>query len=217
MSHPGAADGGGRADLSVFLLREGMDGMAVERLLSRLEPFFAIADRGEYRLTGTPVDVNAVAHAIAIATASPARTIRAASAASLRSMPTHGGRARVLGSLGANIRHGVWIDIVKRDVDALRAALGDDRKTALWSAYAGSHVWRLRPAFDAAFTRILGYDLALHAWNTVEETAFSHLGLSLAGEPDRAARLEPLLAVLPAAIPLCRARDDAGAWLVLTG
>lgn len=215
MQYEGAESGRGRAVLSSFLLREGMDGASVDGLLARLEPFFGIADRGEYQPSFPDGGGPAAMAAIGRAVAPPVIGIRVIRLSMLRSMPTYGMRARLLGTHGANLRHGIWIDVWKRDADALRAALGDERKAELWRACAAALFVRLRTAFDASLVSAVGYDLALHAWNTVEESVFYHLGLTLAGETGRAARLGPLLAILPSAIPLCRARDDAGTWLVL--
>lgn len=214
MQHEGAESGRGRAVLSSFLLREGMDGTSVDGLLARLEPIFVIADRGEYRPALPDGAAPAVLAAIASA-APPVLGMRVVRLSALRAVPTHGGRSRLLGSLGADLRHGIWIEVWRRDADTLRSVLGDERKAALWDACSAALFIRLRAAFDAALVPAVGYDLALHAWNSVEESVFYHLGLALSGEADRAARLAPLLAVLPSAVPLCRVRGDAGTWLVL--
>ncbi len=216
MQYPGADGTRGRAVLSAFLLREGMRDETVAHVLDRLDPFFGIADRGAYPFVPVVDDVPSFASAIADAAGCRVGSLRPVSIAALAALPTYGGRSRALGAAGANLRNGVWIGIWRREADALRAALGDDRKSALEAAFTDALVRPVRAAFDAACVGVLGHDLALHAWNTVEETAFYHLGLSLAGLPG-AARLEPLLAVLPGAVPLCPARGDTDAWLVVTG
>lgn len=206
----------GRAQLSRFLVREGMGEPEAAVALERLEPFFSAAEEGRYPLS--PVDQTdhgAIASAIAQAVGQPAETIRPISVGALAALPGRGSRADVLRASGANLRRGVWLALVLGRSGALRASLGDDRRLALGDAVGSSFGWRLRAAFDATFVRVLGDDFALHAWNSVEETLVYHLGCAIVGDDAGAASLLPLIAVLPAAVPLCPASDDPRAWIVL--
>lgn len=206
----------GRAQFARFLAREGVGEPEAAVMLERLEPFFSAADDGAYPLSdAASIDSSGVAAAIASAVGRPVSTLRPASVAALAALPGRGFRADALRAAGANLRYGVWLALMFRRSDALRASLGDERRRALADAVGNAFGWRLRATFDATVLRALGDDLALHAWNSVEETVTCHLGLALAGDAAGAAALAPLVAVLPAAVPLCPASDDPQAWIVL--
>lgn len=206
----------GRAQLSRFLVREGMGEPEAAATLERFEPFFSAAEEGRYPLSPVvPTDHGAIAAAIALAVGHPVETLRPISIGELAALPGRGSRADALRASGANLRRGVWLALVLGRSAALRASLGDDRGLALGNVVGASFGWHLRAAFDATFVRVLGDDLALHAWNSVEETLVYHLGCAIAGDDAGAASLLPLITVLPAAVPLCPASDDSRAWIIL--
>lgn len=206
----------GRAQLSRFLVREGMGEPEAAVTLERLEPFFSAAEGGRYSLSSVgSMHDGAIANAIALAVGDPVITLRPISVGGLAALPGRGSRAHALRASGANLRRGVWLALVLGRSAALRASLGDERRLALGDAVGSSFGWRLRASFDTTFVRVLGDDFALHAWNSVEETLVHHLGCAIAGDSAGAASLLPLITVLPAAVPLCPASDDSRAWVVL--
>lgn len=206
----------GRARFADFLSREGVEDAAAAAALERLEPFFAAADDGRYPFAPeATTDPAAIAAAIAAATGRAVTSVRAVSLDALGVMPGRGARAAALRATGANLRHGVWLALLYGRSRALSVALGDDRRRALGDALGASFGWRLRAAFDATTVRAIGEDLALHAWNSVEETLAVHVGCLISGDIVGVAETAPLVALLPAAVPLCPAADDSRAWLVL--
>lgn len=201
-----------------FLTDAGFAEGGDEATRSLLVPYFDIAETERYALApSSALEHSRVAEAVSRAGGVPVDAITTLSCDDLLRAPT-GARRRVAHEHGAVLRDGLWLRIWAVAGPSFSAAVGgweghNDLSTAFHAGLGQS----LRTAFFRRIEPALGHDLCLHGWNTVEEGLTYWLGFVRAGDAANAARLAPLVGLLPYAVPLSAKAGFPGAWTVLVG
>lgn len=199
-----------------FLTDAGFAGGGDEATRSLLVPFFDIAETGRYALApSSALEHSRVAEAVSRAGGVPVDAMTTLSCDDLLRAPT-GSRRRVVTEHGAVLRDGLWLRIWAVARPSFDAAVGGwEGHSDLSAAFHAGLGQSLRTAFFRRIESALGYDLCLHGWNTVEEGLTYWLGFVRAGDSANAARLAPLVGLLPYAAPLCARVGNPGNWVVL--
>lgn len=94
-----------------------------------------------------------------------------------------------------------------RYYDRLVGALGW-RIEELWSRLSHSY-------FGEQLRASLPGDLRNTMWNSIHPPLFYYLGFTVAGDRIMTSRLEPLVKMLPAVVPLRRHKSETGTWFVV--
>lgn len=161
-----------------------------------MRPYFVFADSGQYGRVVHP-EGRSVQYAIATATGT--------------------GVSRVVGLPIENPRltrkyvdaNDLCLLTVLKDryYDRLVAALGR-RMEELWSRLSHSE-------FGEKLRTSLPEDLRHTMWNSIHPPLFYYLGFTAVGDKILTSRLEPLVKMLPAVVPLRRHKTEDGTWFVV--
>jgi hypothetical protein len=201
-----------------FLTDAGFAGGGDEATRSLLVPFFDIAETGRYALApSSALEQARIAEAVSRAGGVPVDAVTTLSCDDLSRAPW-GSRRRIAREHGAVLRDGLWLRIWAVAGPPFDVTVGGwEGHRDLSAAFHAGLGQALRTAFFRRIEPALGYDLCLHGWNTVEEGLTYWLGFSRAGDIANAARLAPLVGLLPYAVPLSAKAGFPGAWTVLVG
>lgn len=201
-----------------FLTGAGFAEGGDEATRSLLVPFFDIAETGNYSLAPTSaLERSRVIEAVSRAGGVPVDAVTTLSLDELMRQP-QGSRRRVAAEHGAVLRDGLWLRIWAVFGSSFEEAVGGwDGHRDLSAAFHDDLGAALRTAFFRRMEPAMGRDLCLHGWNTVEEGLTYWLGFVRAEDVANAARLAPLVALLPYAVPFCGRPGAPGNWVVLVG
>lgn len=186
-------------------------GGTIETIMVKAEPFFVCADAGLYRFApADKIKKTDVAHAIRTALESPVKRVELVSISNpWDDWPPFFNEGVIKTSLNVFLKEGLMQLVPHRMMDVhyrnlqgpigpttmsvfqLEGLIKDTTQKALWKSLKKSMEGSIWPD-----------DLWRELYRCIYHTLTCYIGYLLAGLPDKAAQIEPMIDLLPSAIPI---------------
>jgi len=195
-----------------FLESRGRSAPLADAALQAAWPLYLVADRRRYELAGAVrLDAAPTVAAIAGATARKVERIVLYSCADARAFraPPYGGDVPYPSGLAGALFDAHWTHLARQSEERFGSGCRTV-KDELWNALRHDIVYPLQLEFwdDPDGPPRVGVG------ESVVTTLFYFFFAAAVGDGDRAALLDPLVRLLPRAVPVCEDPTQASAWLV---